>query len=108
MHITNGDAIEIQNQNNFHIIGIEVFTGDDDANETDLVEITTANNKLVVKKTLSEVLRKSKTRLRGEPGVRIYLEGEGSKNWVLSIGHHKGSILTHLDPMPAIGVTNVV
>lgn len=85
--------ITINDHKHLHVRAVDVFTGDDDYNETDLVEITTVSNKLVVKKTLSDVVKKSELRIRGEPGVRMYLESEDQESFILSIGHHKGQLL---------------
>ena len=89
--------IEIGEDNqHFHIEKIEVFTGDDESKETELIEITTnasyLNPKLIaVRKPKHKKLASG--RLRGEPGVRIYLLSEDTHNtYCLEFYHHKGSV----------------
>lgn len=86
--------LEVGDYDYFHISHVEVFTGDDDYNETDCIEVCASEKKLIAKQTLTPVLRPSKDRIRFEPGVRIYLSTEvpGEAGYILTICHHKGRV----------------
>lgn len=86
------DTLLINNENYLHIDCVEVFTGDDEYNETDCVEILPNNDQLLIKQILTRKNKQSEYRLRGEPGVRLFLSGEGGSSFVLTIAHHKGNI----------------
>lgn len=89
------DALSINNNDHLHLEKVELFTGDDDYNETDLLEahVHRPTTKLVIKKTLSDVLKPSPYRLRGEPGIRAHIKSEDGRTYVLTLAHHKGNIL---------------
>ena len=89
----NGDTLSLNNDQYLHINKVEVFTGDDDYNETDLIEVETINEKLIAKKTLTESVRPSKYRLRGEPGIRLLVASESGPRYRVTIAHHKGNII---------------
>lgn len=78
---------------NFHIHKVEVIAGDDGYKETDMIEVISKNFRLVAKRNIEEHNQKSKLRLRDEPAVRIHLESEDSQKYVITIGHHKGSVM---------------
>lgn len=86
------DTLLINNEKHLHVKHIEVFTGDDDYNETDCVEVQAHNDLLLIKQLLTRRNKPSSHRLRGEPGVRMFLESENGKQFVITLAHHKGSI----------------
>lgn len=91
-HLRIDDTIFINESNYLHINRVEIFTGDDDYNETDIIEVHTSNNKLVAKKLLTETIRSTKYRVRGEPGIRLFIDSENGEGFLLTICHHKGNI----------------
>lgn len=97
MHVSSHGQLCVNGEPNFHINEIEVFTGDDDYNETDCVQLKSISEKLQV--TLASPLtnKKSPYRLRNEPGVRIKFTSEDDQKLrTLLICHHKGGIYIHL------------
>jgi len=86
------DTLLINNEKQLHVERVEVFTGDDDYNETDSVEVTAHSDQLLIKQLLTRRNKPSDFRLRGEPGVRLFLACESGKNFILTLAHHKGSL----------------
>jgi hypothetical protein len=86
------DTLSINNEEHLHVERVEIFTGDDEYNETDSVEITSHNDLLLIKQVLTRRNKPSSYRLRGEPGIRMFLNGESGEQFVLTLAHHKGSI----------------
>jgi hypothetical protein len=86
------DTLSINNEKHLHVERVEVFTGDDEYNETDSVEITSHNELLLIKQLLTRRNKPSSHRLRGEPGIRMFLSSESGDGFVLTLAHHKGSI----------------
>jgi hypothetical protein len=91
-HLSVDDTIRINNENYLHIQKVEVFTGDDDYNETDCVEVSSHKEQLLIKQLLTRKSKPSSHRLRGEPSVRLFLDSEDGKKYILTVAHHKGSI----------------
>lgn len=86
-----------------HIKKVEVFTGPDNGEETELISITTIDNyfdpklKALVKKNHH---KKANGRLRGEPCVRLYIDNEENHStYVLEIFHHKGTVIIKNTPI---------
>ena len=76
-----------------HIYKVEVFTGDDDYQETDCIVATHgANDQLHLARRLEPKIIHSDLRLRGEPGVRVFINSEEGPSVYVRIGHHKGQI----------------
>lgn len=95
--ITNGYLEDIGHGNNFHIKELEVFTGDDDYQETACYKVTEKDNDLVMYKRTNPEVVKSLLRIRHEPGVRVYLESEtDDAEYYLQICHHKGCVCIDL------------
>lgn len=86
------DTLSIDNEKYLHIKKVEVFTGDDDYNETDCVEVESHKENLLIKQLLTRKNKPSTYRLRGEPGIRVFVEGENGKNYIVTVAHHKGNI----------------
>lgn len=90
----NKNMLVIGGRNSFHIKKVEVFTGDDNYLETDCIDIVTSGGKLEARHLLTNNLKRSEERIRFEPGIRLHLQIEGTDRIViLSICHHKGSII---------------
>ena len=88
------EQLVIDGLNNFHIKKVEVFTGNDDYQETDSIEVVAKGEKLEAKQLLTKTIRPSPDRIRFEPGVRLHLEIEGTEEiLILSLCHHKGCVL---------------
>ena len=109
-----GKTLNINDFNNFHIQQIEVFTGNDDNQETDCIEVYAKGDRLVAKQLITNSITKSLERIRYEPGVRIHLQCETSnpgitESIVLTICHHKGNVVARVNGFsPTIGLNNVV
>jgi len=91
------DTLVIDDNEHFHISKVEVFTGDDDYNETDCIEVQSRGGdkpELLIKQLLTRKNKPSPNRLRGEPGVRLHIEGENGKHYIVTLAHHKGTIST--------------
>lgn len=86
------DMLFINGDNYLHIDAVEIFTGNDDHQETDCVEIHAGGENLIVKQLLTKAIRKSKYRLREEPGIRIFITSEAGENFIVSLSPHKGNI----------------
>jgi len=96
LSILNG-SIQIGEQQNFHVSHLEVFTGDDDYNETSCYRVDAdPNSTLTISNRVEPKIQKVPYRLRNEPGVRIFLKSEWGDDFVLQVCHHKGSILVDL------------
>lgn len=77
----------------FHIKEIEVFTGDDEWNETDSISIVTDKDKLRLSKKVYMNPVRTKCRVRNEPAVRLHIESELDHHiHKIEISHHKGQI----------------
>lgn len=80
---------------NFHITKVEVFTGDDNYQETEGFSIVPGENGKLKGTKFQHLEPKPKNthRLRDEPAVRIFLESENlGSTRVIEIAHHKGEI----------------
>lgn len=81
---------------NFHCTAVDVYTGNDDAEQTDCIEVLPCSkNKgsLEVSRKLNRGKIGLPTRIRGEVGVRLFLESEHSGDvFCVDIAHHKGRI----------------
>jgi hypothetical protein len=86
------DTLSIDNEKHLHIKKVEVFTGDDEYNETDCIEVQSEKENLLIKQLLTRKNKPSEHRLRGEPGIRVFVRGENDKGYILTIAHHKGEI----------------
>jgi hypothetical protein len=86
------DTLSIDNEKYLHIKKVEVFTGDDDYNETDCIEVQSEKENLLIKQLLTRKNKPSNHRLRGEPGIRVFVCGENGKHYILTVAHHKGNI----------------
>jgi hypothetical protein len=87
----------IDGKSHFHVKKIEAFTGGDDYEETDCVEITTESRNRLKLARVVEHSKKSSYRSRYEPAVRLFLACEEidsaeTVSYVLTISHHKGSL----------------
>lgn len=90
-------------ETNFHIQAVEVFTGDDEGCETDCVRAVTKfedyNSPGILELSRREDVASSLYRLRYEPGVRIFLKSESGESFCLSVSHHKGGVYFDLDQL---------
>lgn len=90
----NHEQLVIDGYNNFHIKKVEVFTGNDDYQETDSIEVVSKGDRLEAKQLLTKTVKPSSERIRFEPGVRLHLELEGTEEiLILSLCHHKGCVV---------------
>lgn len=86
------DTLSLDDEKYLHIKKVEVFTGDDDYNETDCIEVQSQKENLLIKQLLTRKNKPSSHRLRGEPGIRVFVQAENGKHYIVTLAHHKGSI----------------
>jgi hypothetical protein len=92
VHLRVDDTLSLDNEKYLHIKKVEVFTGDDEYNETDCIEVEAHKGNLLIKQMLTRKNKPSCHRLRGEPGIRVHVAGENGKQYILAVAHHKGNI----------------
>lgn len=84
---------------NFHVTKMEIYTGDDDYNETDCLVVTEKLGSLEAQQRVFPKTRKSKNRIRHELGVRIFLMSENGHLYCLDICHHKGTLVFQVEKL---------
>lgn len=90
-------AVEIDGETNFHIESVEMFTGNDEGEETDNYSAISKNCELKIARRIVPAAVKIPFRVRGEPGVRVnFVQECGTRQFTMTICHHKGSIFLDL------------
>ena len=90
-------ALNLGQESGLHIKSIDIFTGDDEYKETECVSVTSKGSSLLMSRRIEPKETESQFRLRNEPGVRLFIEGEYGGQYVISVNHHKGAIYFKLE-----------
>lgn len=100
INIEQREALEINEFSRFHIGKLEVFTGDDDQQESECYIVESKKESLVLSKRIEPLRVGSGYRIRNEPGVRIFLKSEDGPSFIIQLCHHKGNVFLDVEQKP--------